>query len=1378
VKKEISINFIQYAFENLETIKVPNSKEKYYKIENLENVCELLILFLNYEIDDISLKRVLSNFENEFQIIYDLDLKQLSSAIESLAANFEPFLKKLAYIKFNNNDIWQGSINQKGIKDCTLFELIEGGFSINSSNTDEKFKVIEFPNSIVSKTGQSKSILDFVRSHLRNSVHNAKTYTRVQLAEYSNLVLSSYLIAINDNLDFLKEKFFIEYDYLKQITNSNELKNINNNYVDVLGKELNPDKTINNFSNIEFSDLDIDNENDFIGIDTIINIANDKHNFIIIGEPGSGKSTTLKNIVFKNAIKILENANSAKFPILINASLYSKQNNFDKLIYNSIIPISLDYLLNKYKVTILIDGLNEIDDEYKSFALKELIHTLNTYKNVDFIITTRKFGFYNNLNIQVYELKSFNELQIKDFIKKGLTSTTEANDFWTNIENNRTVFEIVSNPLMLNMFLNVFKNENKNFPQNKALLYKLFIDKILEREKSFYNTKIKTKIDILSYIAFWMRSNGYFKNINSIKAKELINIKLLEIDHSIGSNQIIDELIDNNIIIENDENIQFQHETIQEYFVALELKNQFQANDKLKVNISENKWIDSLIMCAQLLKTEKEIINFYNLTFIGQKNNIIKPINLFDENDVNSDFYIGCKISYHIKDTNPNVYKLTELHLHNYITLWLVNYKKNIQIFNFENLLVAIASLSSVYIFKLFFSNISILEFLFHNNDNESININSENNINFEDRFYKFANIFSKSLSNTANFYKANTLISEHIDKLFFLNISKTIKPNYRRFLQYILNESSTSQLIEVFNVEYDKEILFFIGATDLSFFVNNYELIKNFKPQKVVNFLLKYHFKNPTIFEAITNIIKKESTEIDVKCEIIYTLLKYKQFYEDTFNFLRHLKSKNELFLLEDSFKLLLNNYPIEILKYYELDTLYITPNILEDKLILNRLTIDEKYNIYDINDFKKNLILTNDIYLKEKKVFFDFITIEYTHLRIKLQNLNDLYEIIKEYEENKLIILEYNQFNIDSNSTFYKLKLNGIKKSKRFSNSINLYLDCELPNDLNLKNNNIISLHLKNKFQCTIDWFDIYKKREVLAINVDSNLDLNDIIQIRIVKPNILFDKPHLYHRDIFKNNKFYTNYLESKINDPDKYHFYKKLSLLHLNNNNNFSDINYGVIINDSFIQSTIFIVYSITKNKVIPNYLYASSGSNLKVNDIVIIENNIHISPTRDIDNIENFFYTSTISSYSIDKSEGFITNLAEDKDYYFITRHSNYLPKIGDYVKFIPGINFSKKANKMLPMAFAIEKIIKPNRIATVIRALSIENNSKDCFEYLLLDEITNKVLFTRIYTTSVNSINHQLEIGEKYIYTEHSGKNSNDQIIYNRSKRVIVLELI
>lgn len=47
------------------------------------------------------------------------------------------------------------------------------------------------------------------------------------------------------------------------------------------------------------------------------------------------------------------------------------------------------------------------------------------------------------------------------------------------------------------------------------MLFKLFNEAILAREKKVYNTDIDTKKDVLSYVAFWMRNNGKFKSIKS-----------------------------------------------------------------------------------------------------------------------------------------------------------------------------------------------------------------------------------------------------------------------------------------------------------------------------------------------------------------------------------------------------------------------------------------------------------------------------------------------------------------------------------------------------------------------------------------------------------------------------------------------------------------------------------------------------------------------------------------------------------------------------------------------------------------------------------------------------------------------------------------------
>jgi hypothetical protein len=234
-----------------------------------------------------------------------------------------------------------------------------------------------------------------------------------------------------------------------------------------------------------------------------------------------------------------------------------------------------------------------------------------------------------------------------------------------------------------------------------------------------------------------------------------------------------------------------------------------------------------------------------------------------------------------------------------------------------------------------------------------------------------------------------------------------------------------------------------------------------------------------------------------------------------------------------------------------------------------------------------------------------------------------------------------------------------------------------------------------------------------------------------------------------------------------------------LLHLNSNLTDNEINYGVILNEFNTNYKCFNVYSITKNKLIPNYLYTSSEFNLKFNDIVLIENNIYISPIKENIKIDNLYVYSNISTYNPEKNEGFIYNDNTEKDYYFISKFCDFVPKIGDNVKFIPGINYSNKSNKKMPMAFSIFKIEDNYKIATVLKQLLPENNSKDCFEYILIDELTQEILFTRIYKTGTNSINYELEIGKKYSYKDYTTKKNLEQTnINNRNKRVLLIESI
>jgi len=154
----VNNNFKEFVLENLIKISHPTRPNKILELDELESLCDLFFCFLNFEIEESSLKRIKSNFENDFEKIYQLNKTEISSAIEGLATNLESFLKKIAYLKFDNEALWKGDKIYKGIEKSTLFELIEGKrYKIDSLSEGPNY--IDFPSPIVCNSGIGKQYL-------------------------------------------------------------------------------------------------------------------------------------------------------------------------------------------------------------------------------------------------------------------------------------------------------------------------------------------------------------------------------------------------------------------------------------------------------------------------------------------------------------------------------------------------------------------------------------------------------------------------------------------------------------------------------------------------------------------------------------------------------------------------------------------------------------------------------------------------------------------------------------------------------------------------------------------------------------------------------------------------------------------------------------------------------------------------------------------------------------------------------------------------------------------------------------------------------------------------------------------------------------------
>lgn len=274
-----------------------------------------------------------------------------------------------------------------------------------------------------------------------------------------------------------------------------------------------------------------------------------KHKFLILlGEAGSGKTTSLISL----ALKLLDNARqdtNAPVPILFNLASWTEEySEFEKWL-EQILHQSYGYslkhaaaVIRELQIIPLMDGLDEIgknlpDNEARIHMQQKCLVAIDKYQQLNntpwFVICSRKQEYFTLTERGMANISLFVKAQIRiepithNHVQHALIRLKEKNDIYyasgksvrallPHFKARRDIQEALCNPFYFNLALQVFglQDNGKQFDFTnqttsfKDELVKLYASKITDTQKTNVTYKKEDVNKWLIWLAQWISTRG------------------------------------------------------------------------------------------------------------------------------------------------------------------------------------------------------------------------------------------------------------------------------------------------------------------------------------------------------------------------------------------------------------------------------------------------------------------------------------------------------------------------------------------------------------------------------------------------------------------------------------------------------------------------------------------------------------------------------------------------------------------------------------------------------------------------------------------------------------------------------------------------------
>jgi len=343
-----------------------------------------------------------------------------------------------------------------------------------------------------------------------------------------------------------------------------------------------------------------------------------KH-YVILGDPGAGKSLLVKNIILKLIKKTAKVGGLKNYishiPFRIELRKYSEEkikNNTciikhltntlrSEYQISNIEQETVEYIISNKPTIIFFDGLDEIFDTAKRHAVRDdIINFISIYKNIKCLITSRFVGYddtpFPQEKFEEFSIQNFNDKQINKFIKKfyetQISNKVEREEEITKCESQIAEVDnqLKSNPLILSLMTLLAINKIV-IPDSKLEVYRSCTNTLVEtrdkEEKQLnFKLKVQNKRGTFGRLGYWQYNQMTSKKkVTQILAIKTIAGFLLEkkefsdpLDAEEASTNFLEYAEKRSIYFDNN----FMHKTFLEFYTADYIFTRFHNNFKIK----------------------------------------------------------------------------------------------------------------------------------------------------------------------------------------------------------------------------------------------------------------------------------------------------------------------------------------------------------------------------------------------------------------------------------------------------------------------------------------------------------------------------------------------------------------------------------------------------------------------------------------------------------------------------------------------------------------------------------------------------------------------------------------------------------------------------